>query len=615
MSIIKSLSIAALATTAGIFLLAWTEEFSPAGSPFGWLIMALIIAGHLPLLRKSTEHEFSQSPQKLPTAIVGIVSAIAITLCAMWLCQNDLNKIFNSPVVPRESAQLGLLTQVASRIGTEQLLYSEPYPRIGYDETNAFPIALAIPYALARAWGFDWRFAGFGAVAFLAALLAASALRLSQSEFARRDPIWHLIAQAALIVGGAGWLISFRTTDFLQWGPTAPLWPLIAALGLTLAMRWWLMTAFVAGLLAAMNAGWFLMVPALIAYLYNETRNHQNKQFPLLLVVLFSIPAITFGPFNLQWESMGTGILGSIFNGAANQQEIGAHRFPSIHAFGDFLGLRWPIYLCALAGLAYCARIIATTSDASERLRMFALSGLILVSCGPMVWFFHWYSHGILLAALIPAAANCSRSIESEEPAAHPTIKYLPLLAGAFVLVVISIQAIVYISSPIPDTINNAPEGRQSHLLNLAAGWNVESEDHVWGREKYMAVGFTMNDTGPGVLELHLGTIGGDFTPFNPVVFRVNGRVAGVWRELPGEYGYARIPLLEPGDVHIGYNVVELEAQWSRTPKSLNVADDERRLSVSYLGMRWIPLDQLPVDALPRSSRNRSHARQIYPEL
>src|SRR5690606_34782740 len=122
----------------------------------------------------------------------------------------------------------------------------------------------------------------------------------------------------------------FRTTAFLQWGHTAPLWPLIAGVGFCLAARWIAMAALLAGLLAAMNPGWLVLLPVAAALLWRE----QPRARGLLLVLLLAPPILAWGGFRFQVEEMLRGILGSLFDAGNRAADSDSWRYPSLHAVG-----------------------------------------------------------------------------------------------------------------------------------------------------------------------------------------------------------------------------------------------------------------------------------------
>ena len=578
-----SLTIACLSTFAALGLLALTEAYDPPGSSLAWLITIGLIAGHLPLLSRDPD-----DPRYRPAAPFGprvalVAAPILLVLAMAWPLWKAHDGIFTTAVLPRKSAQLGLMTQVVSRLGGEDLLYGYTYPRDGYTQVNPFPVGGVIPYALARQAGLDWRYANLAAGALLLALLIPGVIALARrGDATAGTDNERALAVLAMALAGGGWMALGRSTDYLNWGTAAVLWPLILCLGYCLAARLSLLAALCAGLLAAMNPGWLLLLPVVLACLYKDG----PRDFPKCLLLAIVAPLLAWSAFQGEFQVMLEGILGGPFSDGAKQSHGASWRFPSIHGLADWLSARHLVYLLAVGVLGFLAREIVLRADRRERLRLLAVAGFIVVACAPATYFFHWMAHGILLAGLLPAIA----AAPGTEPASSPgfTFRLTDWLPGTAAAALLAAAIFFRLHGGIDGTLDRLPGQQQGVDRNLLSGFNVRSEDHAWGKDPNMAVGFTMTKRRPGTLELHLGTIGGDFTPFNPTTIRVNGKQHGVFHALPGDYRYARVPLSRE-DLIVGFNVVELDAAWSRTPRSLNVANDDRHVSINFLGMRLLP--------------------------
>lgn len=566
---------AALATTAAIFLIVYTEQYNPAGSPVAPLIVALLIAGHLPLLTDRVR------PLRLPDRWRGAApgaAVVAMVLLAGWFAWRGATEIFETPVRPAASAQLGLMTQVVSKLEAGDPIYGAMYPREGFEELNAFPSGLVIPFALARAWSLDWRFASLLGLALLVGLLAAGMIAVGRVQAAAG-------ALLAMFLAGISWLVVPPIGAFLHWGHTMPLWPLVALVGLAAAARWPLMMALAAGFLAAMNAGWLLMAVPVAVFLFREDR----ARFPQLLALLLISPLLAFGAWRDHFGSMMEGILNPVFYHGAMHSKLTAWRYATIHGVGDLLNLRVAIYLCALVALGFLAREIARESSRARRLQLLALCAFVVVVCAPAAFHFHWMAHGIFLAALIPALCLEDAPVRAAAP-----FRGAPMLAGAAATLLLVALPASRVLVGLEDSINRRANHFQPPLENLVGGFNIPSADHAWGRDTRMEIGFTLDRVEPSIMQLELGTLGSDFAPYNPVFIRVNGRMKGLWRDLPGRVSYARIPI-EPGDVHIGYNIITLETRWARTPRSMNVANDHRTVSIMYRGLALVPREALTV--------------------
>lgn len=565
------LAFATLATVLVICLLQLTEAYDPPGSIIGWLCALVLAWAHLRLVvgRQSSvvgettfpiSYNADRPPitDRRPTTALSRFPALALILtAAAFLLWNASARLFESGIVPRASAQLGLASQVASRLGGPVPLYRVEYPRAGFSERNSFPVGATIPFAMARAYRWDWRAANIVGAAFLAAMLAAAVVSVGSREGA--------LALAAM----AAWLLLPRTADYLGWGQAAPLWPLIFALGASLAAGHALMAALLAGLLAASSVGWVLLAPAVLAAFWRSNR----AQFPVLVAALIVPPLFAYGLARSEFHDVLKGILGGPF-GEGRAQRSDSWRFATLHGVGDFFGLRMVVYVAGAAGIALVARRMISASD-EERPRLFAAAAFLVVACAPVAHFFHWMAHAVLLAGLV-AGSEAVRA-----PARAWTWRIA--IAGA------TAAGLVWMLPLRAESATRALDlgsGRQRHDAFMLEGWNIESADHVWGRDKYLATGFVLSRPTDGLLELHFETLGGEFTPINPVVIRVNGIAKAVYRELPGRGSYALVRLAAE-ELNAGFNTVELECGWARTPVSYRVSTDTRRVSVMYRGMRF----------------------------
>ncbi|MCC6545741.1 hypothetical protein IT570_01135 [Candidatus Sumerlaeota bacterium] len=582
----NAINTALFATFGAILLLNLTEAYDPAGSPIGWLIMLGLLAAHLPLLQFAFGRAETPRPLTVPRSLA-IVISIGLVACATALAVHRAHaRIFETAVIPDKSAQLGLAAQVAARMGTGDMLYGYTYRQDSAPALNSFPVGGVVPFALARRLGWDWRYASLMAMIITSALIVAGLVRVLLHHNSGQENTDTLPLGVAL--GGCGWLVLSRTQDYFNWGHVIVLWPFIALLGLALSTRRLLLAALATGLLASMNAGWLLVIPVLSCYFFAERR---RGIFPLLAVMLLP-PIITYTLFLDERNAFLPGVFGNLFAEGWQQERAASWRYPSLHALGDWLHLRPLIYLLAVAAIAALCLRMARTREAPRRIALLVICAFIITACGPTTYFFHWMSYAVLLASITPALVPIAAGMASS------SLRVWQPISAALLIVVMTALIGYQVHRGFPGTINRLPEHRQGVERNLLAGFNVRSEDHAWGKSPDMAVGFTLDRREAGLLELHLGTIAGEFTPMNRTVIRVNGRDKGVFRALPGDYRYARVPLSKD-DVMIGFNVVELDASWARTPRSLGVANDDRMVSVNYLGMRYLPRDEVQLAARP----------------
>ncbi len=581
MKTLPPLAVASLATAAALFLLIYTETYTPAGSPWAPIALLLLVIGHLPLLNSADQR--GRTPEwlrLLPRWGTAALAILVIVAGAGWFSWRGQDTIFETGVSPYENVQLGLMTQAVARIEQGEHLYAREYPRGERKEAGSTAPGLLIPYALARSWGFDWRYAGVAGVILLAGLLSAGALFI-----AHRAPPGQEgeagFCLAALALAGASWLLLPTTLPYLNWGVAIPLWPVAALLGLSLAMGWRAMAALAVGALAAMNPGWLLLLPLVGVVLWKEDR----ARFPVMAALAVVPPLLAYGAWRAFDVEMWQGILGGAFQEGNSIDPTAAWRFASVQALNSVLSMRYGVYTAALIGLVLIGREILRRDEPVERIRLLLFAAFVVAACGPVAYQHHWMAHGVLAASLIPAAFPRSDWT-------HQQPRW-PVYAGGGVAVLLFLLAGWRILSGFDGALNHQPDHKQSHMAFLETGFHVPSEDHVWGAERRMALGFTLDRVEAGILELSLGTLGGEFTPFNPLVIRVNGREQGIYREYPGNYSTARIPL-DPKDLHIGFNTVTLEADWVRTPKSYNVRDDLRPVTIVYQGLRFLPQSAAP---------------------
>ena len=573
------LAVAACGTAAGVWLLCLTEAFTPGGSPVGWLAFLLIAASHLPFfLRKlpALPRVVGDLPPKgaLVTALLVVLAASAV------LVHRHHEQIAQRPLLPEASAQMGLLTHVTARMERGFPLYTPPY-RVGdWSQRNAFPSLLSAVYTLPRRAGHEWRYASLAAVVLLGGLLAA-ALANVQAGILTSRRYTAVVLGAAL--GAGSWLALGRFVDFLHWGHAAPLWPFVFLFGWALGAGWAPVAAGSAGLLAAMNPGWLLLLPLAGIAVWKDARGRE----PLVLGLLIVPALLSYGYTRAEGEAMWTGVVGSLFQaGTAQAAEGTAWRFPTLHGLTDPLALRTSLYGLALAALALVGWRMYCSQRTAERALLFAAAAALVLAAAPATHFFHWAAHALLLGGIaLGLAAPREAGDRQPAPPVRPQSVYLGTGTGAVLLAVAAMKLL----AGFPDALNRPQTGHaQDHFQHALAGFNVPSEDHVWGSKPRMAVAFFLDRPVGGLLEIELATPGGEFTPYNPALIRVNGMPVGLYRERPGRGSYARIPLA-PGEVHVGTNIVEIEARWARTPRSMNLGDDERDISLMYKGLRFLP--------------------------
>ncbi len=583
------LAAAACGTAAGVWLLCLTEEFTPAGSPVGWLALLLILSSHLMLLpavasriRSAVTPPGSSGRllEKVPLRVTLALALILVLAGSATLTYRHHAQIAERPLLPEASAQLGLLTQVSARLERGLPLFTPPY-RVGdWSQRNAFPGLLAAVYTLPRQAGYEWRYASLAAIVLLGGLVVAALAHAAAGGIPRGRHVLLLLGAAA---ASGSWLIHGRFLDFLHWGHAAPLWPLVFLFGWALGAGWAIVAAASAGLLAAMNPGWLLLLPLAGLALWREARGREH----LFLLMLVLPPLLSYGYTRGEWEAMWTGMTGTLFQAGAEQYSgATAWRFPTIHGLTDLLALRIGLYGIALAGLVLLGRRMLSSNTGRERPILFCAAAALVVAFAPAAYFFHWAAHALLLAGTALGLA-APRSAGDSGSALPPLPR--SVFAGAAAAALLLGIGSIHLVAGFPGALNRPESGhRQDHFQYLLAGFNIPSEDHVWGSKPRMATAFVLDRPTGGILEISLAAPGGEFTPFNPALIRVNGLPVGLFRERPGRSGYAIVPL-RPGEVHAGVNIVEIEAAWARSPRSLNLADDERDISLMYRGLRFLP--------------------------
>lgn len=559
----------ALATTGlAVLLLAWGEDYSPPGTAWAWLIMLLLIAGHWGLVRGAGDPAAPARGGWMPSVVVAGVLALA----AMSLGGRHVDQVFRDPIDPLSMAHMGLMDQVTARAaGGLKPLYSRDYPRQWGWERNRFAPGTIGWFCAARAAGMDPRL-GNGVALVLAAGLMAAAWAVAVG----RGAGW---GAGAAVVLGAAWMATGPPLGILNWAVLAPIWPLVAGLGLAMATGRVAVAMGLGAALALANPGWIVMMPVLGAWGWATAGRRALPWMGLLVVG----PLLVAGWWRSEWESLLMGVLGGPFlEGAGIATGGTAGRYPSFHALGDAIGLRPALYVMGLVAAGAIAWRLATVPmTAARRLEWVALAAFVVLAAGPATFAFHWYSHACLLVGLLPGVLPA--------PAAAPA----PARAMRRALMPVAVTALA--AAPlvsalwggVPGVLNRRPAGWQPHYLHLVSGFSVPGEDHVWGTTRHLVTGFHADRRTARRLDIHLTALQGDFTPYNPAVIRVNGRPAALFMAQPGRSRLAAVPLA-PGDLRVGFNTVEIETAWTRTPASLGLGDDTRTLSIRYDGLRLL---------------------------
>lgn len=569
-----------LLTGVGLVLIALFEEYNPGGSALAWLLLLFIVLGHLPLftrrlpaLADKIHHlQWRFSPGRLTGVVLVILLFASLTLT--W---RQHQQIFTNPVDPMETAHIGLMLQASSRWAAgETPLYHHVYPRTEGGARNRFPTALKLPYLTARAWGLEWRFANLAATILFGGLLVFAATWMGlrgRSDQSRA-------ALLALVIGVA-WLLTDPVVGMMHWGYWAVMWPLVLALGLSLSAGWWVAVALLAGALAAMTPGWVLLLPVIGVILWRESPG----RFPALLVMMLLLPLVSYGVSRAEGEAFFQGVLGSFFNEGAAQTKAGSWRYPTLHAWGDLLAMRHAFYLLALVLLVALGRETVRATTSRRRAELLAAASFVVIGFGPATYQYHWYAQCALLVGLLPLYI-CGGDEASDERPAPGSLNVPGMLGGATVAACVALCLVLTLN--VRTALNQVPDGRQAHTQNLVSGFNIPSADHVWGRRPYMVTGFYLDRPVGGFLEIELESLQGDFIPYNPAVIRVNGFQKAYFMAPPGSRRVARLAL-SPADVHVGFNVVEIRANWARSPRSYNLHDDNRPLSLRYSGLSFRP--------------------------
>lgn len=568
---------AALAT-AGVLLAAiHTEQYNPAGSPLAPVLLVLLVAVHVPLLRVARRWRVAEHPVRAWGA--GLAAAVVLAVAAgvfLWRNQAD---VYTVAVNPLGSSQLGLAVQAAARMETASPLYAREYPRGGYEDLLPLLPGGVMPFAMARVAGFDWRYATLLSVALMAGLLAAAGglFAFARSYRHRGEDPW--VAMLALVAAGGAWLLVPQVWPFVHWGHAGPQWMWLAAVGFALAARWWSLAALSAGMLAALSPGWWLMLPGTAVLLWRE---RPGRRFTALAALLVAPLFLTLGAWRHEFFPMLRAVVGSAFRAGAALEPEQTWRHLTLHGMGDLPGLRIAVYAVGVVAVGMLAREIARRGTRRERYRLYALTSFVICLCGPVAYFFHWIGHGVLLAAMCPAALLADN--EEEPPRAAAS-----LLGGATVVVLAGLMIFQLntrlVLVPTGAELIRMQPTTPDHLVD---GFNVPSADHAWGATRRMVLGLPMRHPGPGTITIDLGTLDAEFAPFNPVVVSVNGRPRALWRDYPGAFSRVVVPV-RPGDLVNGHNIIELTTNYARTPRSLNIPGDNRVVSVAYKGLVYTP--------------------------
>ncbi len=581
-----ALAATVLATFSVLILLAYTDylDSGAPGSPLALPLLAVLVAAHLPLIR--SERAGPRLPFSMPPRVLGTAAVVLALLAALRFVHMGQVALYETPVEPRANAQLGLVTQVVARIEAAQPIYTDVYTRDGYTEPNVLAPGAVLPFAAARAWGFEWRYASLAGAGLMAMLLAVAmalvATRIPNTP-AGRDLAGTTFL--ALLAGGVGWMLVPVLTPYLHWGHTIPQWPLLLGFGLSLGAGLPVLAALVAGLLATMSPGWLVLLPVAGGLLWRQVPAGRRG---LAAACLLAPVVIAWGAWRAEFTAMFSAIFGETLRTQTAEPLVSA-TLPTLHAVGDFLRLRPGIYGAALLGLGFLVRAILRCEDRGRRLSLFAFAAFLVLICGPVAYAYHWMAHLALLCGLLAGRVLVDLPAGEAGPLADRVWGAPAARAAVVGSCLLALLPFGRLLVGFEASVNRQP-GRAQHPTRLIlAGFNVESADHAWGAEPRVAVGLPHDGPGPGTLQIKLGTLGGTFTPNNPVRIAVNGHERGVFRALPGNVAYALVPL-RSGDLHRGFNVVELHAAWARTPRSLNIdPSDTRTMSVFYQGLNFVP--------------------------
>jgi hypothetical protein len=439
---------------------------------------------------------------------------------------------------------------------------------------------LTIPFLAIRAQSLDWRIATLAAEALAAALAIGALIALTL----RGAPI-SVVAGVALGLGG--FLLAPKLEGFAQWGITAPLWPLIGGLGIALAYRKGWIAAVLAGLLASMSVGWMILYPVIAAVLWRD----QKERALLPIVVGAAIPIIAILTFRYEMFTMFTHVLGVPFLRADPQAagEIEPWLFPTLSGAATAMKMGPPLFAWVLLFVGYSAKRIVSEPLAERAIDRLALVGFVVVACGPATFSFDYYSHVILLGGLLSARWMWGANPETN---ASPRSVILPWAAG--------LAALVLLLAPVSYKIRKGNalaldrrETREQPAVELRmSGWlEPDADGRVMSDGKYAEVSFFLRRVKPCVIEVDLEVPGGEYTPYNPITVRLNGRDCGEWIALPGQRFTCRIVADEPAMLIRGANVISIEASWARSMKSLGIWNDARPTAFRYGGLKHSKLD------------------------
>lgn len=561
------------ATVAAIVSLEALASPSTGGSTYALPIIVALTLIHAVALGKKRECACWAGPaaRKWGFAIAGVV----LLLCAETLVRQTI-AISANPVSIRGGAQLSTLIQTFERMLAGGPVYDAPILMAGYETFPSAMPGLTLPFLGARAASLDWRAATLASEALAAALAIAAILALTL----RGAPI-TIVAGTALGLGG--FLLAPKLEGFPAWGIVAPLWPLIAGLGIALAFRKAWPAALLAGVLASMSIGWLILFPVICAVMWRLERDRA------ILPIVFgaAIPAIALLTFRDEMFTMFSGMLGVPFLRADPQSagEIEPWLFPTLSGAATAMKMGPPLFAWVLLFIGYSAKKIISEPSAERALDRFALAAFIVVACGPATFSFDYYSHVILLGGLFAARwMHASTAPDTDSR----TTYILPWLASA--------TAFVLLLAPVSYKIRKGNalaldrrEGRAQPAVEMRmSGWlEPDSDGRVMSDGNFAEIAFHLRRARPCVIEVDLEVPGGEYTPYNPITVRLNGREIGEWIALPGQRFACRIEVADSAALIRGMNVISIEAAWARSMKSLGIWNDARPTAFRYGGLKY----------------------------
>lgn len=570
-----------------VFLLNWTQEYDPPGSPLGWLLIAVMLWAHWPLAAPENKPvEKAPDPAKPAMGWPLLLTAGLLSFLAAFSAWSYGQAIYTQLFAPKDGAQLGLIAQALGRWETFPHIYDDSYLRDEYHQVNSFFPGNLLAYWLVRELGFEWRYGTLISLAGVFSLLAGAAAALWRTGYSP--------AQGPLLGGMAGlllamlWVLSGSHFGTLFWVHTPPVWLMSALFGVACAARWHLIEALALGALAAANPGWLLLAPAGGALMLRLGAR------PLHLLPILLVPIAAFGMIRQESEVFWEYVFGEVFRaGAAQAEEMTAWRYASFHAWGDIAGLRPGIYLLGFGTILFSAAAIFRAQTEEKAIHLFAFMAFLALACAPRVYLFHWMGHAILLAALLPAAYLASESADEQMPTRRLSFGWQGTSAGAGCLALSLLAGFLPLYRGVDSALSGENADRwQPANENIALGFHYVGEDWGWGAGRSMTTGFFLDEVRAGMLRVRIGTLGGPFTAYNPFVIRVNGVETYRYFIIPGDYKEVSA-LIPERFVHVGFNTVEIEPEWARTPISLGAGEDERELSLNYGGLQFVPLTPL----------------------